>query len=744
MPEAELDPVSGTLPGPPDAAADDSPVAPAFGSRAFGSPAVVATPSASAASTADPAASPTLAGPDPVVATEAPALFPKRHLRLLNPPVHARPHVRLGKPLQLALAFAVGAIASLALGLGASLAVAVANEDRALPGVHVGTVDVSGLSRDQIVARLQTNYSYLGQGSVVITTPTGEGTISYAQAGRVADVEYMTDQALRAGHTGDPIADALTAIRGAVVGETVPIAVRVDPTQIATNIRALTLSSQQPPHDAQATQVNGSFTYSPSSTGTTIDESALSSAIVDRLSEPGAPVTFQIGDALVRLEPRVSDADAAAAIAAAQRMVVDVNLTFAPAAAASSGQSPSPSPTGTAAKRYTIPAQTIQSWISFTFDSQGNYGPVVNSSELQSYLAKLPGGVLVAPVEPKVTFDTTGNPSGVQGGQDGVGIDPVATAKVVSDYLAGLAAGGSPKPSLDIVTGPIPPRITVGNLSDLTIIGAWTTIYYPGESNGNGANIAVPAKVLNGQIVAPGQRFSFLSAVGPIDAAHGYTSGGVIVRGHSEHTGAMGGGICSASTTMFNAAARAGLQIDQRHAHFYYINRYPIGLDATVYSNGYTTWDLWWTNDTPNPIVIRSWTSGHAKAQMTIQLWSLPTGRTVTFSPEFMANVVKATNKTVYVSTLPAGQQYWAEYATPGFDTSRTRTVTDATGKVIHTDTWNSHYTKVDGLLEIGGSAPTPPPAPTPAPTPTSFLPLPFLGFALRAWRRLRGAAESE
>ena len=76
------------------------------------------------------------------------------------------------------------------------------------------------------------------------------------------------------------------------------------------------------------------------------------------------------------------------------------------------------------------------------------------------------------------------------------------------------------------------------------------------------------------------------TAVGPIDAAHGYTMGGVIQGGKSDHTGAMGGGICSASTTMFNAAARAGLQIDERHAHFYYINRYPVGLDATVYSNG--------------------------------------------------------------------------------------------------------------------------------------------------------------
>jgi hypothetical protein len=34
--------------------------------------------------------------------------------------------------------------------------------------------------------------------------------------------------------------------------------------------------------------------------------------------------------------------------------------------------------------------------------------------------------------------------------------------------------------------------------------------------------------------------------------------------------------------------------------------------------------------------------------------------------------------------------------------------VTDSTGAVIHTDTWTSHYARVDGLLLIGAAAPTP------------------------------------
>jgi vancomycin resistance protein YoaR len=236
----------------------------------------------------------------------------------------------------------------------------------------------------------------------------------------------------------------------------------------------------------------------------------------------------------------------------------------------------------------------------------------------------------------------------------------------------------------------------------MVIIGSWTTTFFPDVSNGNGVNIRIPAKLLTGQVVASGQKFSFLKAVGPINSAHGYTLGGVIEGGKSNHTGAIGGGICSASTTMFNAAARAGLQIDERHAHFYYIYRYPVGLDATVFSNGSQVWDLKWTNDTPNPIVIRGYTTYGSKSTITFQLWSLPLDRKVAFSPEFKANIVQPGDRTEYVSTLKPGQQNRAEYPTIGFDTSRTRTVTDSAGNVIHQETWYSHYTKVDGILQIG------------------------------------------
>jgi len=250
----------------------------------------------------------------------------------------------------------------------------------------------------------------------------------------------------------------------------------------------------------------------------------------------------------------------------------------------------------------------------------------------------------------------------------------------------------------------------------------WTTTFYPDVSNGNGKNIRQPAANLNGLVIGPGQQFSFLGAVGPIDPAHGFALGGVILNGLSNHTGAMGGGICSASTTVFNAAGWAGLQIDERHQHAYAISRYPVGKDATVYSNGSTTYDLKWTNDTPNPIVIRSWATYGSKSSITVQLWSLPIDRTVSWPVGVKANLAAATDGKLYVASLKPGQTLRSEYVTDGYDTVVNRVVKDASGAILHNDTWNSHYVKVNGVLQIGGS---PPPSTTPSPTPGPATPTP-------------------
>jgi len=621
--------------------------------------------------------------------------------------------------LGFAVAFAVGAVATLLLLSAVAFGLSSSYKDRVVPGVRAGSIDLSGLTRDQALARLQAGLAYLSNGEATITTPVGVATITYQQAGRVPDAEVMTDAALAIGHSGNPIADAAGLVHSAAFGQVIPVVIQVDPTALARRIQQLAGNSTVAPQDAQATAKGSSFGLTPATMGRGIDEKSIESAIIDRLTQPNAAPDLQLGGAFVALAPIVSDNGAEDAIALAQKMIVDVNLTWStpPAAAPSSWKGQS----------WTIPASQIRGWIVFGTRPDGTYAPAVDPAELEAYLSGITANadVAVPPVEPWVVFDSSGTPVSLVAGKDGVGIDIAATASAISAYLDTIAAGGGAGTSVEIVTGPIHPQIaSIDTVSSMVIVGKWTTTFYPDISNGMGKNIRQPATNLNGQVVGPGQHFSFLGAVGPIDAAHGFTMGGVILHGKSDHTGAMGGGICSASTTMFNAAATAGLQIDERHAHYYYINRYPVGRDATVLSDGVTTWDMTWTNDTPYPIVIRAWTTYGATSTITIQLWSMEITRTVTWTGGGKANIVYAgNNPPEYVSTLPPGVKTIAEYATNGFDTGVTRVVTDASGKVIHSDVWYSHYTAVNGQVEIGGSPPAtlaPPPA-TLAPAPADI-----------------------
>jgi len=629
---------------------------------------------------------------------------------------HRSPRTAPAKPSRIRrfLGFAVALVVSALLGLFLVSAVALgfsaSYANRVLPGVHVGPVDLSGLTRDEAVARLRSEFSYLGKGEVTITTPVGAATITYQQVGRGPDAEVMADAAMSIGHSGWLVPDAASMVHSAVYGQAIPLVVRLDPTALAQRIRQLVGTSTIEPLNAQATAAGGAFGVMPATTGNGLDEKSIGSAILDQLAQTGAPADLQAGGAFVTVTPQITDSDAQKAIDEANKMVVDVGLTW--------NVPPANAPASWKASKWTISAKQIREWIVFGVKPDGTYAPNIDSTRLQAYVASVTSAAGVAAVEPRVKFDSSGKMVDLVAPQDGAVVDVGATALAVGAHLDSLAAGVLTGPDVEVVTTPIHPQIvSLDSVSSMVMIGSHTTVFFPDISNGMGKNIRQPATNLDGRVIGPGQHFSFLEAVGPIDADHGYTLGGVIVHGQSNHTGAMGGGICSASTTMFNAAANSGLQIDERHPHFYYISRYPVGRDATVYSNGESTWDLRWTNDTPYPIVIHAWTTYGSKSTITIQLWSWPTNRTVTWTGGVATDKVKAIeNPPMYTDTLPKGQVARAEYATDGFKTAVERIVTDSSGTVIHDDKWSSTYAVVNGQLLIGGS---PPPTPTPVPIPS-------------------------
>jgi vancomycin resistance protein YoaR len=148
------------------------------------------------------------------------------------------------------------------------------------------------------------------------------------------------------------------------------------------------------------------------------------------------------------------------------------------------------------------------------------------------------------------------------------------------------------------------------------MIGQYTT-YFNENNKNRSKNIRLAAKAINNQFVFPGETFSFNQVVGVRSASRGYTRAKIIVRG--EVAEGIGGGICQISSTLFNAADRAGLKIVQRYSHSRHVPYVPPGRDATVSWYGP---DFSFQNPYSQPVLIRALVSG---GQTTILLYTADT-----------------------------------------------------------------------------------------------------------------------
>jgi hypothetical protein len=97
----------------------------------------------------------------------------------------------------------------------------------------------------------------------------------------------------------------------------------------------------------------------------------------------------------------------------------------------------------------------------------------------------------------------------------------------------------------------------------------------------------------------------------------------------------------------------------------------------------------------------------------------------VTFTRPTIKNVTRATDSVQETTTIPAGTRKRIEYPVNGMQVWVSRTVRDADGTVIHSNTWYSNYKRVNGIVLVGVKSTVPAPTPTPAPTATPAPPAP-------------------
>ena len=118
-----------------------------------------------------------------------------------------------------------------------------------------------------------------------------------------------------------------------------------------------------------------------------------------------------------------------------------------------------------------------------------------------------------------------------------------------------------------------------------------------------------------------GEIFSFNAATGERTAAKGYQEAPAISGGQSKDE--VGGGVCQTSSTLFNAVARADLEIIERNPHAWPSHYIEKGFDATVNWPGL---DFKFKNNTEWPVFI---IAGYSKRKVTVNIYGMSLGSDV-------------------------------------------------------------------------------------------------------------------
>ncbi|MBQ8653657.1 MAG: VanW family protein [Clostridia bacterium] len=152
------------------------------------------------------------------------------------------------------------------------------------------------------------------------------------------------------------------------------------------------------------------------------------------------------------------------------------------------------------------------------------------------------------------------------------------------------------------------------------------------NSNRN-TNIRLSAEAINGTTVLPGETFSFNKATGERTAAKGYLPAAAIAGGQSVDE--IGGGVCQTSSTLFNAVARADLEIVYRSPHAWPSNYVDKGMDATV---NWPNLDFKFRNDTDWPVFIVSY---YKNRKVTVEIYGmgLNDGMTIDLESEVIRTI---------------------------------------------------------------------------------------------------------
>ena len=193
--------------------------------------------------------------------------------------------------------------------------------------------------------------------------------------------------------------------------------------------------------------------------------------------------------------------------------------------------------------------------------------------------------------------------------KDGLKLDRQALKSDITDALS----SGKPEARIIASIEDVKAKIQLDDVKkNIKKLASYQTV---STNTANGTeNMRVSLKACNGSVIEPGATWSFNKCTGDSNLeSNGYKPAGVISEG--ELIDGIGGGICQSSSTIYNAAVRANMEVEERYCHMWASSYVPTGLDATI---DYPRLDLKLSNPTDYQMFIECKLSG---STLYVSIW---------------------------------------------------------------------------------------------------------------------------
>ncbi|MDQ3874911.1 MAG: VanW family protein [Actinomycetota bacterium] len=572
----------------------------------------------------------------------------------------------------------VDVLVGAALVLGFSFA---GSESQLAAGVTIAGVDVGGLSPAAAERLLERRAAAVTNMPVVFVSGDRRFAVRPSRLGVEADWGAAVDEALREGSGFTPLR-GLRRLRLRLFGEDVTPSARAWEDAVAHRLSVFARAVDRPHRDSSVVYRGLRVVVLPGYDGRVLDRRGAAPLLVRSLASfSRRPVPLPI-----RADPQTVTVDDLGHAAEQAKVAVSapVRLAFA-------------------RKRWRIARWRISTLLELPKD--GSRTLRIGGPDADAFFRRLTDRVDRPPRNADFAITTTG--VRVVPARKGVVVDVPATA---ARLLAAVVSPTDRLAELAAVTK-VPARSTeearAMGITDL--VRSYETTY--GGDPNRIHNVQLVARLIDRTLVAPGKTFSFNRRTGERTPEKGFRSAPVIINGDLQS--GIGGGVCQVSTTVFNAAYDAGLEITARTNHALYISHYPQGRDATV---NYPDIDLRFVNDTDHWLLLRTFVG---PSSLTVALYGTPVNRRVETQTSPLVETGEVPITRVADPNLYEGEEVTDEYGTPPQATSVHRRVFDYRGRLLHDDTWSSSYAAEPTVIRYG-TKPRPKPEPKETPEPTA------------------------